>query len=103
MTKYAVIKTGGKQYLVKQGDILRIEKIDGKAGKKVVFKDVLLTFDDKGKTEIGKPKVGKNVQAEILAQERGKKVTVIKYKRKIRYRKKKGHRQYYTKVRVSRL
>ncbi|MDA2922054.1 50S ribosomal protein L21 [Patescibacteria group bacterium AH-259-L07] len=98
---YAVIKTGGKQYLVKQGDVLRIERIDGEIGENVVFRHVLLAFDsDKDKIEIGKPYVEKNVEAEIIAQEKGKKVVVIKYKPKTRYRKKQGHRQRYTEVKI---
>ncbi|MBL7141761.1 50S ribosomal protein L21 [Patescibacteria group bacterium] len=101
MDSLTVIKTGGKQYLVKLGDILRIEKIEGKAGKKVSFKDVLLFFDSKKKkVEIGKPNLKIKVEAEILAQEKGPKIKIIKYKPKTRYRRKRGHRQLYTKVKI---
>lgn len=96
-----VIKTGGKQYLVKQGDIFRIEKLEQKVGKKILFKDVLLCFDNKKSGfEIGKPHLKLKVEAEILAQEKGKKIRIIKYKPKTRYHKKQGHRQLYTKVKI---
>lgn len=101
MNKFAVIKTGGKQYLVKQGDILRIEKINGKVDKKITFKNVFLALDSsKNKVDIGQPRLKLSVEAEIIAQERGKKVTIIKYKPKTRYHKKRGHRQLYTRVKI---
>lgn len=103
MSQFAVIKTGGKQYLVKQGDIIKIEKLDGKPGKKISFKDVLLVFDKKGKTQVGRPKLKISIDAEILEQGRGKKIKVIKYKPKTRYHKKTGHRQYYTKVKITKI
>ncbi len=98
----AVIKTGGKQYLVKAGDTLKIEKIDGEAGANVTFDEVLLTFDDKAAdVKIGTPTLnGATVTATIEEQGRGKKVSVIKYKSKTRYRRNVGHRQYFTKVKV---
>lgn len=103
MSLLAVIKTGGKQYLVKEGDILRIEKLDKKIGDKMSFKDVLLCFDPKKKTEmeLGKPtlKVIK-VEAEIVAQGKARKVKIIKYKPKIRYHRDRGHRQLYTEVKI---
>ncbi len=102
MSLLTVIKTGGKQYLVKEGDILRIEKLDKKVGDKISFKDVLLCFDPKKKTgvEIGKPTLKIKVEAEVLAVEKGKKVSVIKYKPKIRYHRNVGHRQWQTKVKI---
>ncbi|MFN3301527.1 MAG: 50S ribosomal protein L21 [Patescibacteria group bacterium] len=98
----AVIKTGGKQYLVKEGDIIKIEKIEGKVGKKISFDEVLLLADEKGeKVEIGQPIIKKvKVKAEILEQGKDKKILVVKYKPKTRYRRKKGHRQPYTKVKI---
>jgi len=96
----AVIKTGGKQYKVSPNQQLKIEKIHGKAGDKVSF-EALLIADDAGKAfDLGTPKTAKKVEAEILEQGRARKVTVIKYKRKTRYRRKQGHRQPYTKVKI---
>ena len=100
MEKLAVIQTGGKQYLVKPGDKLKIEKI--KAGKdgNVVFDKVLLLADDKN-VKIGAPYIeGAKVLAKSEGEMRGKKITVLRYKSKTRYRKKKGHRQTYTKIKI---
>lgn len=99
---FAVIKTGGKQYKVKEGQILKIEKIAGKVGDKIGFDKVLLVADEDGKeVKVGNPTVsGAKVAAEILEQGRAKKVMVIKYKPKTRYRRKVGHRQMYTKVKI---
>jgi len=96
----AVIKTGGKQYKVKPNQQLKIEKIAGKEGDKVKF-ETLLIADDAGKSiDIGAPKVTKKVEAEILEQGRARKVNVVKFKSKTRYRRKYGHRQPYTKVKI---
>lgn len=102
MSKIAVIKTGGKQYRVKAKDRIKIEKIKGEAGDKVDFNEVLLVADEDGKdVQIGKPTVaGAKVEATILRQARSKKVTVIKYKAKVRYRRKLGHRQNFTEVEI---
>ena len=99
---FAIIKTGGKQYKVKQGETLKIEKIVGNVGDKVDFDKVLLLADEEGKdVKIGKPMLsGAKVSAEILEQGRDKKVNVIKYKPKVHYRRKAGHRQMFTKVKV---
>lgn len=99
---FAVIKTGGKQYKVKEGDVLKIEKVAGVAGGKLDF-EVLLLADEEGKdVKVGKPLVsGAKVSAEILEQGRARKVNIIKYKPKVRYRRKAGHRQMYTKVKVT--
>jgi len=97
---FAVIKTGGKQYLVSPGDKIKIEKVDTPEGKDVTFKEVLLL--EKGKTlKIGTPLVkGAKVTAKILKQDRAKKVTILKYKAKKRYQVKKGHRQPFTEVEI---
>ena len=100
--KFAVINTGGKQYKVAQGDVLKVEKISDtiKVGDKVVFDQVLLV-DDGATTKIGKPTVsGAKVEAEVTEIGRGKKVIIIKYKQKSRYFKKNGHRQPFTKVEI---
>lgn len=98
----AVIKTGGKQYKIKDGQALKIEKIEGEAGKKTIFAEVLLVSDDMGeKVEVGTPTIkDKKVEADILEQGRAKKILVIKYKPKTRYRRKVGHRQPFTKVKI---
>lgn len=105
MAKIAIIETGGKQYLVTQGSVLNVEKIaeTERDGTKVNFGKVLLT-DDGSEMRVGVPYVdGAKVAAEILADGREKKVTVIKYKQKSRYYKKRGHRQPFTKVRITSL
>ncbi len=96
----AVIKTGGKQYLVSPGQKLKIEKIEKKEGDEVVFDEVLL-LDSDGKLEIGSPTIkGAKVLGKVLSQGKGKKVIVFKYRAKTRYRKKKGHRQTFTEVEI---
>ena len=109
--KFAVIKTGGKQYKVAEGETLTIEKLPvlpsqggpEAVGGKVVFKDVLLTNDGE-KTILGMPTIsGAAVTAEVTATGKGKKVVVIKYKPKVRYRVKRGHRQLFTKVKISKI
>jgi len=96
----AVIKTGGKQYKVSPGDKIKIEKIVGKEGKEISFKEVLLVEKNK-KLEIGTPLVkGAKVIGKILSQGKDKKVIVFKYKPKTRYKKKQGHRQLYTEVEI---
>ncbi|MCX7778968.1 MAG: 50S ribosomal protein L21 [Patescibacteria group bacterium] len=99
---FAVIKTGGKQYLVKENDLLKIEKIDRKVGQVFSFDEILLFVDEKNKTvQIGQPLLNNiKVKAKVLEQGRNKKISVIKYKPKVRYRRKKGHRQLYTKVKI---
>jgi len=96
----AVIKTGGKQYLISPGKKIKIEKIKGEQGEEVNFSDVLLLEKNK-KLEIGTPLV-KNavVIGRILKQGKGKKIIIFKYKPKTRYKKKKGHRQPFTQVEI---
>ena len=105
--KTAVIKTGGKQYVAQEGSVLTIEKIKGAkdlvAGDKVTFDEVLLVDDGKV-SKVGAPTVSSaKVEAEVTAVGRGKKVTVLRYKAKSNYSKKKGHRQPYTKVRITKI
>lgn len=98
----AVIATGGKQYLVKPGMLLTIEKLEGEAGGEVVFDKVLLLADEAGgEVKLGTPYLsGVSVVATIEAQGRSKKIRVVKYKRKVRYKRVHGHRQAFTKVKV---
>lgn len=99
--KYAVIRTGGKQYRVTPGDVIRIEKLSGEIGSPVEFADVLLAADDDS-VEVGRPLVtGLRVRAEIVAQGKTKKVLVFKKKRRKDYRRHHGHRQEVTSVKVT--
>lgn len=105
MAKIAIIETGGKQYVVTQDSVLDVEKLDGanKEGDKITFDKVLLTDDGK-ETKVGAPYVsGAKVSAELVENGRAPKVTVIRYRQKSRYYKKKGHRQPFAKVRITAL
>ena len=99
----AVIKTGGKQYLVSPGQKIKIEKIDKKEGEEITFKEVL--FLEKGKKiEIGAPLVKEaKVIGKVIEQGKGKKVIILKYKAKTRYKKKKGHRQPFTEIEITKI
>jgi large subunit ribosomal protein L21 len=97
---YAVINTGGKQYKVQQGETLRIEKIAGEVGSKVTFDKVLMVADGEN-IRVGQPVIETAaVQAIIVEQDKAKKILVFKYKRRKRYRRKQGHRQPYTAIRI---
>jgi len=99
---FAVIKTGGKQYKVAEGDVLSVEKLSHK-DKKVSFDEVLLVVNSKD-VKVGKPTVsGAKVEAEVLEEGKGKKKIVFRYKSKTRYKKKKGHRQPFTKVKITKI
>jgi large subunit ribosomal protein L21 len=98
---YAVIKTGGKQYKVQEGDTIRVEKLDGSEGDNIKFDDVLMLTDG-DKVTVGTPLVeGASVSATVKAQGRGKKITIIKFKRRKNYRKQAGHRQAYTELAIT--
>ncbi len=101
----AVIKTGGKQYKVSPKSRLKVEKLKGEEGSKVVFDQVLLVASDDGKEiNIGKPLVeNARVEASIVKQGRAKKVEVVKFKAKKRYKRKAGHRQYFTEVEIEKI
>ncbi len=96
----AVIRTGGKQYLVQPGDKIKIEKLEKKEGEAFAFSDVLLVEKNK-KLEIGAPKAKAEVEAKVLRHGKGEKMIVFKYKPKKRYSKKIGHRQPYTEVEIA--
>jgi len=108
---FAVIKTGGKQYKVSPGQKIKIEKIDAPEGKSVVFDDVLLIADERGKEtqtdaeiKIGQPVVkGAKVEGKILEQGRADKVIIFKYKAKKRYQVKRGHRQPFSLVEITKI
>ncbi len=100
---YAIIETGGKQYRVQEGDTLFVEKIDGTAGDVVEFDKVLVVSND-GKLSVGNPYVeGSKIEASVLEQGKGPKIIVFKYKAKKDYRRKQGHRQPYTKVKIDKI
>src|SRR3989338_10689687 len=103
MAKIAIIETGGKQYLVTQDSVLNVEKLPTSEGGKITFEKVLLTDDGK-KTRCGEPYIaGAVVSAERVEEGRAKKVVVIRYRQKSRYFKKRGHKQPFTKVRITAL
>ena len=98
---YAIIKTGGKQYKVAEGDILNVEKLDAEKGAEVVFDEVLAIVND-GEVTVGKPFIdGAKVTATVEEQGKGEKILVFKYRAKVNYRKRMGHRQPYTAVKIS--
>jgi len=98
---YAVIKSGGKQYRVAEGDVLRVEKLDAEAGETVTFDDVLLVADG-DKVTVGTPRVdGGSVSAEVVAEARARKIEIVKFKRRQDYQRHYGHRQHYTEVRIT--
>lgn len=101
--KIAIIKTGGKQYKVSEGKTYKFEKLDKKDGSSVTF-DKVFFYNDGQKSVVGKPIVkGIKVNGKIIEQGKGKKITVVKFKSKIRYRRKKGHRQFFTKVKINKI
>jgi large subunit ribosomal protein L21 len=100
--KLAVIKTGGKQYVVKEGLVLNVEKLTGATEGSSVSFDTLLT-DDGSTTEVGTPVLGTKVSATVVEEGKAKKVVVVKYKAKSRYFKKRGHRQPFTRVKIEKI
>lgn len=97
----AIIKTGGKQYLVAPGDKIKVEKLEAKEGKEINFSEVLLLEKNK-KLEIGMPRVkGAKVGAKIIRHGKGEKLIIFKYKPKKRYKRKIGHRQTFTEVEIT--
>jgi len=97
---YAVIQTGGKQYRVAEGETLRVEKLSAATGDKLSFSPLLFA-DDGGNVQIGKPNVARiQVEAEILGQGLGDKILIYKYKRRKSYRRKTGHRQPFTALKI---
>ena len=100
---YAIIKTGGKQYMVSEGDVLTVEKLDVESGSKVMFEEVLAVGNN-GELQLGSPVVaGAKVEATVVGNGKTKKVIVFKYKPKKDYRKKQGHRQPFTKVKIEKI
>lgn len=101
MTTYAIVETGGKQYKVQPGDTIRVELLSGDEGDLVELNDVRMVSEN-GEVTLGSPSIpGASVSAEVLGQGKGKKVIIFKYKAKTRYRRKNGHRQWYTELKIS--
>ncbi|MDE6622517.1 MAG: 50S ribosomal protein L21 [Lachnospiraceae bacterium] len=98
---YAIIATGGKQYKVSEGDVIKVEKLDAEAGNTVTFDNVIAVSNDSLK--VGADVANATVSATVMEQGRGKKIIVYKYKRKTGYHKKNGHRQAYTQVKIDKI
>jgi large subunit ribosomal protein L21 len=97
---YAIIRTGGKQYRVQKGDVVRVERLAGTLGATVTLEDVLLVGGD-GEPRVGSPRIeGASVVGTVVEQDRDAKVRVFKYKKRKHYRRTRGHRQSYTAVRI---
>lgn len=98
---YAVIRTGGKQYRVAEGDVIRIEKLPAEVGSEVSFDEVLMVGEGES-ARVGNPLVsGSRVTGEVTAQGRGEKIRIIKHRRRKHYHKEQGHRQDYTEVKIT--
>jgi len=98
---YAIIVTGGKQYTVKTGDVIEVEKLDAEVGAQVTFSEVLAVGEEGGKLNVGTPKVaGASVAAKVMDHFRGKKVVAFKIKRRKGYRRTVGHRQSLTRIEI---
>ncbi|MDD4801794.1 MAG: 50S ribosomal protein L21 [Syntrophomonas sp.] len=100
---YAIVQTGGKQYKVAEGDIIKVEKLAGEAGEKLTLDQVLMFKDDNG-IKIGTPLLqDARITVEVIEQGRSKKIIVYKYKKRKNYRRKQGHRQSYTKIKIDKI
>lgn len=98
MSKIAVIKTGGKQYKVQAGETIKVEKLAAALGAKIKLDTLLIA--DGAQVEVGRPSLGEKVEAEVLQTAKGVKVTVVKYKSKVRYKRTVGHRQQFTAIKI---
>ena len=98
MSKIAIIKTGGKQYKVQEGETVKVEKLEAENGQKVKLDTLLIATG--ASLELGQPSLGEKVEAEVLETAKGQKVTVVKYKNKTRYKKTVGHRQQFTALKI---
>lgn len=98
---YAILETGGKQYKVQSGDVIEVERLDGDVGSQVELGRVLALAADGEAPRFGSPAIdGAKVMAEVVEQGKGEKLIIFKYKPKVRYRRKTGHRQLVTRVRI---
>ena len=100
---YAVIKTGGKQYRVSEGETLKIEKLEVEPGKKITFNEVLMIADGEN-VQVGSPLVDKaSVEAKVISQGKAKKVNILKFKRRKHSMKQQGHRQLFTEIQIGKI
>lgn len=100
MVNFAVIKTGGKQYLVKEGDEITVDRLEDKEKAKIDL-ETLMIFDEEGKTvDLGMPTLTKKVQAEVVSHSKGEKIRVARFKSKVRYRKVRGFRSFVTTLKI---
>ena len=100
---YAVIKTGGKQYRVSEGETLKIEKLEVELGTKITFNEVLMIADGEN-VQVGSPLVEKaSVEAKVISQGKGKKVNILKFKRRKHSMKQQGHRQLFTEIKIGKI
>ena len=100
---YAVFKTGGKQYRVSEGETLKIEKLEVEPGKKITFNEVLMIADGEN-VKVGSPLVDKaSVEAKVISQGKGKKVNILKFKRRKHSMKQQGHRQLFTEIQIGKI
>ena len=98
---YAILETGGKQYKVQPGDVIEVERLDGEVGDQIELGRVLMLSGDDDKSTFGNPAIeGARVLGEVVEQGKGEKIIIFKYKPKVRYRRKTGHRQVVTRIRV---
>jgi large subunit ribosomal protein L21 len=98
------MKTGGKQYKVGEGNIIKVEKLPAEVGEKITFEEIIFLTDGEGNVKIGDPNIsGARVIAEVLEQGRAKKIVVYKYKRRKNYHKKQGHRQPFTRIKIEKI
>ncbi|GIW64855.1 MAG: 50S ribosomal protein L21 [Patescibacteria group bacterium] len=100
MTKFAVIKTGGKQYLVKEGDEIVVDRLENKEQEKIELETLMIFTDDGDNIEIGSPFLKEKTQAEIVSHEKGEKIRIARFKAKVRYRKVKGFRPQLTTLKI---
>ena len=100
---YAIMASGGKQYRVQEGDVLRLEKLDGDVGASVSFGQVLMVSDGETVQLVRPVLEGASLHAHIVEQDKAKKILVFKFKRRKHYRRKQGHRQPYTAVKIDRI
>jgi large subunit ribosomal protein L21 len=97
---YVILETGGKQYPVKEGEVFTVEKIPAEVGQEVVLDKILFASKDEGDVLVGEPYLNGKVVCEVVEQGRHRKVVVFKFKKRKDYKKKQGHRQYFTKLKV---
>jgi len=102
MTTFAVIKTGGKQYLVKENDVISVDRLAGKENDSVEL-ETLAVFDDKGSIKLGKPGLETKTSANIVKNLKGEKIRVSKFKSKVRYRRTTGFRSYLTELKITKI